>query len=127
LAKWKLFDQSKNKEDAEKNHEAPPEQSDELTEKPTMPSLREESKERPIKEYNETLYAKDAGQKPSQTPSFERKQTIRRTSWESSEMIEHNIDSLAGKQREVAGDAQQKGNDVNKKVDFILIKKKGRH
>lgn len=126
MAKWKVFDRSKNKEDAEKNNELPREQSDESMEKPTSPSFREESKDHPIKEYNETLYTKDAGQKHSQTSSFERKQPIRRTSWESSELIEHNIDSMAGKQREGAGNTRHTGNDVNEKVDFILLKKKGR-
>jgi hypothetical protein len=126
LAKWKLFNRSKRKEESYIESGLPPEHSEESEEKPTLSETREESKKVPIKEYNETLYSKGSVQKQPTAPLPEKKQTLKRTSWESSETIEHNVDSMRRKQTESVGNSTQTRNDTDKKVDLIFLKKKGR-
>jgi hypothetical protein len=51
---------------------------------------------------------------------------LKRTSWESARTIEQNVDTMGRKQTELPGTRTQTSNDTDKKVDFILLKKKGK-
>jgi len=79
--------------------------------------------EKPMKEYNETLYSIDTT-KPVKKYVEETKEPIKRTSWESSRTIELNIDQMRKNQKEHFVGDQQKKLDVERKVDQILLKKK---
>jgi hypothetical protein len=63
-------------------------------------------------------------QKKPATLSSQEKQQIRRTTWENTETIERNVDNLDINQTESVSSRVQKGVDTEKKVDFILLKKK---
>ena len=96
----------------------------ESEEKLKIPETTEESEEVSIKEYNETLYSKDSVQKQPATTLPEKKQALKRTSWESLGTIEHNVDDMGRKQTELPGTRTQTSNDTDKKIDRILSKKK---
>jgi len=126
VAKWKLFNRLKGKKDAPTEVEMTPEHSGESEEKPKIPETREEPEDGPIKEYNETLYSKGSVQKQPSMTVPEKKQPLKRTSWESARTIEQNVDTMGRKQTELPGTRTQTSSDTDKKVDFILLKKKGK-
>jgi len=126
VTKWKLFNRSKGKEDVPKEIEKTTEHIGESEEKLKISETREESEEVPIKVYNETLYSKDSVQKQPTTTFPEKKQPLKRTSWESPGTIEHNVDDMGRKQTMLSGTKTQTSSDTDKKVDFILLKKKVR-
>jgi len=126
LAKWKLFNRSKGKKEAPPEVEMTTEHIGYPEVKPMKPVPREESEEVPIKEYNETLYSKGSVQKQPATSFPEKKQPLKRTSWESARTIEYNVDDMERKQTELPGTRTQTSSDTDKKVDFILLKKKVR-
>ena len=126
MAKWKLFNRLKGKKDAPTEVEMTPEHSGESEEKPKIPETREEPEDGPIKEYNETLYSKGSVQKQPSMTVPEKKQPLKRTSWESARTIEQNVDTMGRKQTELPGTRTQTSSDTDKKVDFILLKKKGK-
>ncbi len=126
MAKWKLFNRSKGKEEAPTEVEMTTEHIRESEEKLNIPETRGEAEEVPIKEYNETLYSKGSEQKQPATTFQEKKQPLKRTSWESPGTIEHNVDDMGRKQTMLSGTKTQTSSDTDKKVDFILLKKKVR-
>ena len=125
MTKWKLFNRSKGKE-ASPEVKMATELIRESEEKPKIPETSKESEELPIKEYNETLYSKGSVQKQPATTVPEKKQPLKRTSWESARTIEQNVDTMGRKQTELPGTRTQTSSDTDKKVDFILLKKKGK-
>ncbi len=126
MTKWKLFKRSKGKEESPTEVKMTTEHIGESEEKTKIPETREESEEKPIKEYNETLYSKDSLQKQPATTLPEKKQLLKRTSWESPGTIERNVDDMERKQTKQSGTRTQTSNDTNKKVDRILSKKNAR-
>jgi hypothetical protein len=126
VTKWKIFNRLKGKKDAPTEVEMTPEHLGESEGKMKIPETREESEEVPIKEYNETLYSKGSVQKQPATTLPEKKQPLKRTSWESPGTIEHNVDDMGRKQTELPGTRTQTSSDTDKKVDRILSKKKVR-
>jgi len=124
LAKLKLFHRSKIKEETYEKEKPINKEIEQSKEKQNDPEIREEIKKAPIKEYNETLYSKGFEQKQPMTPSPQKKHFLKRTTWENAETIEQNIDSMRMKQSESTSSRSQKGIDTEKKVDFILLKKK---
>lgn len=124
LAKLKLFHRSKIKEETYEKEKPINKEIEQSEEKQNEPEIREELKKAPIKEYNETLYSKGFEQKQPMTPSPQKKHFLKRTTWENAETIEQNIDSMKVKQLESASSHTKKGFDTEKKVDFILLKKK---
>jgi len=124
LAKLKLFHRSKTKEEAHVEDKQIRKEIEQSKEKQNEPEIREELKKAPIKEYNDTLYSKGFEQKQPITPSPQKKQFLKRTTWENAETIEQNIDSMRMNQSESTSSRTQKGIDTEKKVDFILLKKK---
>ena len=126
MAKWKLFNRLKGKEEASIEVKMTTEYIGESEKKPKIPETSEESEEVPIKVYNETLYSKGSVQKQPATTFPEKKQPLKRTSWESARTIEQNIDTMGRKQTELPGTRTQTSSDTDKKVDFILLKKKGK-
>jgi len=83
----------------------------------------EKSQEIPINVYDETLYSKGFIQKQPVVILPEKKQPLKRTSWESPGTIEHNVDDMERKQTKLSGTRTQTSNDTDKKVDRILSKK----
>jgi hypothetical protein len=126
VTKWKIFNRSKGKEEASTEVKMATEHIRESEEKPKITVTSEESEELPIKEYNETLYSKGSVQKQPTTTFPEKKQPLKRTSWESARTIEQNVDTMGRKQTELPGTRTQTSSDTDKKVDFILLKKKGK-
>jgi hypothetical protein len=86
----------------------------------------EQSEKIPIKVYNETLYSKGFIQKQPAATLKEKKQPLKRSSWESLGTIEHKIDDMGGKQTEEFKNKKQTSVDTNKKIDSILSKNKVR-
>ncbi len=124
MAKLKLFHRLKTKEKSSIDETLRRKESEESEEQPNEPEMTEEHKNTPIKEYNETLYSKGYAQKKPTTPPLKQRQPIRRITWETAETIEQNVDSMKIKQTESTSSCRQKGLDTEKKVDFILLKKK---
>ncbi len=124
MVKWKLFNWLKTKEEVETNGKLATEEIQKSEEKQIKPKIKEEAKEVPIKEYNETLYSKGFAQKEPMALYQEKKQPLKRTSWENSETIEHTVDSMRQKQKGTRTNSTQTIIDTDKKVDFILLKKK---
>jgi hypothetical protein len=117
LPKWKLINQLKEKEKVP------------IRVQTTTEYFREQGKkseEIPIKVYDETLYSKRFIQKQPAATLPEKKQSLKRSSWESLGTIEHKIDDMGGKQTEVFNTRKQTSVDTNKKVDSILSKNKAR-
>jgi hypothetical protein len=123
LAKLKLFHRKKTKE-AHVEETATQEEIQAPEEKHTELKTREKPKESASKEYNETIYSKGFAQKQPTISSPQKKQPLRRTSWENAEIIEQNIDSMRVPQAGSTTSFTQTEIDVEKKVDFILLKKK---
>jgi hypothetical protein len=123
LAELKLFHRKKTKE-AHVEEKATQEGIQASEEKHTELETRGKPKEAAIKEYNETIYSKGFAQKQPTTPSPQKTQPLRRTTWENAEIIEQHIDSMRVPQSGSTTSFTQTEIDVEKKVDFILLKKK---
>lgn len=120
MAKFKLFRHSKDKEEDFVKPIQKPE------EKQHNSGIKEKTSLAPIKEYNETLYSQGYAHKQQTTSSHPTKQSLKRITWENAETIEQNVDTMrmnasASTQRNKEPEA-----DVDKKVDYILLKKKNR-
>jgi hypothetical protein len=124
LPKWKLFNRLKGKKDVSTEVEMKTQHIRESEEKTKIPEIREEPEELPIKVYNETLYSKDFIQKKPATKLSEKKQSLKRSSWENIGTIEHNVDDFESKKNEVKGARIQTSNDIDQKVNRVLHKKK---
>jgi len=123
LAELKLFHRKKTKEaHVEETETQVGLQGSE--EKHTELKTREKPKEVASKEYNETIYSKEFAQKQPTISSPQKTQPIRRTSWENAEIIEQNVDNMRVLQSGSTTSFTQTEIDVEKKVDFILLKKK---
>jgi hypothetical protein len=123
LVKLKLFHRSKTNEEPPTTTTQTKKENDPSEEQQNEPEFKEEQNTTPIKEYNETLYSKgDAPTKPT-TTATQQKQPLRRISWENAETIEQNIDSMKNKPVS-SSNRTQKSINTEKKVDFILLKKK---
>jgi hypothetical protein len=72
------------------------------------------------------LYSNGFIQKQPSATLPEKKQPLKRSSWENLGTIEHKIDDMGGKQTEVFKTRKQISIDTNNKVDSILSKNKGR-
>jgi hypothetical protein len=83
-------------------------------------------KKTPTKEYNETLYSEEFAQKQQKNSPVQQKPPTRRTTWENAETIEQNIDRMRLQQSNTTSDHSPVEIDTDKKVDFILLKKKNR-
>ncbi len=121
MVKWKLFDRKKEPQQP-KIKEIEVEPRDEIVTKPDNEIIEEnneEQEELPILDYEETLYSKDVKRKfPEKKEKIVSKQW-KRTSWESVDTIEENIDSL--NKRKFS--RMIKSGAVEKKLDKILEKK----
>jgi hypothetical protein len=126
LAKWKLFTWLEKKEQPQAEKTISTQEKIESEEKQEKTEIKEQPKETPIKEYDETLYSKGSGQKQSSTAVPEKKRLLKRTSWENADLIEENIDSMRRRQTDSPSSCLQEGDDIDKKVDYILLKKKSR-
>jgi hypothetical protein len=124
VVKGKLFNRLKGKQESPTVVEMNTKHIGESEEKPKISETREESQKVLIKEYNETLYSKDSVQKKPASTLPKNEQPLKRTSWESLGTIEHNVDDIGRKQIELPGTRTQMSNDIDKKIDFILSKKK---
>lgn len=123
MTKLKLFHRKKTKE-AHVEETETQEEIQASEEKHTELKTREKPKESASKEYNETIYSKGFTQKQPTISSPQKTQPLRRTSWENAEIIEQNIDSMRVPQSGSTTSFTQTEIDVEKKVDFILLKKK---
>jgi len=121
LVKWKLFDRNKGKQHPEIK-EIEVKLKDETESKPEndiVEEYTEEQEEIPILDYKETLYSIDGQRKYPEKKEKIVDKHRKRTSWESIDTIEENIDTL--NQREFS--KMVKGGAVEKKLDKILEKK----
>jgi hypothetical protein len=123
LAKWKLFTWLEKKEQPQAEKTISTQEKTEYEEKT---ETKEQPKETPIKEYDETLYSTGSEQKQSSTAVPQKKRLLRRTSWENADLIEENIDCMRRRQTNSPSRGLQEADDVDKKVDYILLKKKSR-
>ena len=126
LVKLKLFHRSKVIEETQTETITIREKIQEPKEKHLKAETKEKSNNIPIKEYNETLYSEGYTQKQPTSSSHQNKQSIKRTTWENAETIEQNVDSMRMKQS--ASTQWDTGPEINveKKVDYILLKKKNK-
>ena len=115
LSKWRLSNRIKGQKEIPLEVQMTTEHISELEEK---------SQEIPINVYDETLYSKGFIKKQPVVTLPEKKQSLKRLSWESLSTIEHKIDDMGCKQTEVLKTRNQISVNMNKKVDNILSKKK---
>jgi hypothetical protein len=124
VAKWKLFNRSKPTDQTPSEIKGTSEENQVSSDMQIHQDKPDEIQAVPIKEYKEILYSKGSEQKqPTILPST-KKPSFRRISWESPETIERNVDSMT--QTESSKQRAQSRNDTDKRVDFILLKKKSR-
>jgi hypothetical protein len=92
----------------------------------TIPITQKESEEVPIKVYQEVLYSKDQTPKKPTVAPEKKKESLKRTSWESVGTIEHTVDIMEQKTTKSMGSTRKKSGSqvIEKKVDRILRKKK---
>jgi hypothetical protein len=114
LSKWRLSNRIKGQEEIPLEVQMTTEHISELEEK---------SQEIPINVYDETLYSKGFIQKQPVATLPEKKQPLKRSSWECLSTIEHKIDHMERKQTEILKTGNQTSVNTNKKVDNILSKK----
>ena len=126
MARWKLLGRSKAKrEDIGKEIDIPiiedeetPKQNDEvkkeLKEEVTL-ETSEETEERPITEYHETLYSSDH-------PSQKGKETWKRKRWESTNIIENNVD-IIDKKKTAYKQTTADSDGIERKVDSLFSSK----
>ncbi len=114
----------KKKEEIQTDRKVATEEIQEPEDKQIKPDTKQETTDVPIKVYNETLYSEGFAQKQSKTPYPEKKQPFKRTSWENPETIEQTVDNMRRRQSESTANSTQTRDDTDKKVDFILLKKK---
>jgi len=126
LARWKLFNWLKKKEQPHAENEITTEEKIEYSEKQDKSETQKKQTETPIKEYDETLYSKGSEQKQPSTASHEKRRPLKRTSWENANTIEENIDGMKRNQTQSNACSDQDKEDIDKKVDYILLKKKSR-
>lgn len=124
MTKWKLFKKSKTKETGIEVEMIAGEAKETKKHENTRPPLKEEEEKIPIKEYQETLYSKDVPPKKRTAQDKEKKEPLKRTSWESAGIIERNVDAMGKEPTDSTGSGTQGNNTVDKKVDRILSKKK---
>jgi hypothetical protein len=113
MARWKLFNKTKGKKETRTEVETMVHRTEKSDEK--APLITPAPKTTPTKEYNETLYSTNSTIKKRLPSNQEIKQPLKRTSWESPRTIEQSIDNMGPTQTE---------NEINKKVDRTLTKKK---
>jgi predicted RNA-binding protein with EMAP domain len=123
LSNWKLFNRLKGKEDVPTEIEKTTEHIGELKEKQKISKIKEELEEVSIIVYNETLYSKGFVEKNPAIMLLEKKQQLKRLSWESLGTIERYVDDMECTQTELMGDKTQISNNIDQKVDCILSKK----
>jgi hypothetical protein len=123
LSKWKIFNWSKEKKDASIKVEIKPQYNGADMEKQKISEIKEELKETPIKMYNETLFSSGFIQKKSVTTPLEKKQYLKRASWENLVTIEHNVDLIKDKKTKLREKRIQVNCDINQKVDHVLYTK----
>lgn len=126
LVKLKLFHRSKIIEETQTEIITIREKSQESKEKHLKAETKEKSNNTPIKEYNETLYSEGYTQKQPTSSSYQNKQPSKRTTWENAETIGQNVDSMRMKQSASTHWGTEPEIDVEKKVDYILLKKKNK-
>ncbi len=125
MTKWKLFKKSKRKEDTYAELETVSDEiKDQKKTEETPPIIKEETEETPVKEYTEVLYSRNAAQKQPTSAVIEKREQLKRTSWESPNTIEHNVDAMKKQPPESNGSGAQSNTLTDKKVDCILSKKK---
>jgi hypothetical protein len=122
LSKWKLFNKSKRKEETVTEIDTTVDHTIKSEEK--ILNVTPKSKTSPITEYNETLFSIDSKIKTDKKSSPEKKEPLKRTSWENPKIIEHNIDTMKKTQTESSSSYSQENINIEKKVDQILLKKK---
>ncbi len=123
MAKIKLFHRS-TKDNIPTDEPTRQKEKNESQIKHLKPKATIERSKTSMKEYNEILYANGSEQKKSTILVPEGRQPSYRVTWENAETIEHNIDTMNIKQSENPITPAQKRYDTEKKVDFILLKKK---
>jgi hypothetical protein len=121
LSKWKLWNKSKGKKETITEVEPNLDHRKKPVEQPTEKTPEPENA--PITEYNETLYSMNSSTKPQRKPDEEIKEPLKRTSWESPRTIEQNIDTMKKTSVE-SRDTCLQDDDIEKKVDQLLLKKK---
>ena len=123
MARWKLRGRSKSGNETA-------DQKDTDTTKTETPqqtqttSLQEQCEETPVMEYNETLYAQ-AG--PVRKPSYasESRQEMKyRASWENPSTIEENVDRIEKRKVDSLSSHPDVDNQIERKVDRLISKKK---
>jgi hypothetical protein len=122
LAKWKVWNRSKGKEATLPEFEA----TQDIVTKPVeqIQNRTPQQEEKPIMEYNETLYSINSSSKPEKKPGIETKEPMKRTSWENPKTIEQNIDTMKKTQPETSAPCGHDSDNIDRKVDQILLKKK---
>ena len=125
MTKWKLFKKSKIQEGTYAELEmVPDETKDPKKTEETPPIVKEETQVAPVKEYTEVLYSRNAAQKQPTSAVVEKREQLKRTSWESPSTIEHNVDAMKKQPPESNGSGTQSNTVIDKTVDRILSKKK---
>jgi hypothetical protein len=125
MARWKLWGRSKATQETVnqsevKVMETPP------TQQPQPVKQQEHHEETPVLEYNETLYSKGSLVKKPTSSQELQQETKYRTTWENPRTIEENVDRIGTRKEEGFSTHPEVSDQIEKKVDRLIAKKKGR-
>jgi hypothetical protein len=125
MARWKVKRRSKATKEIDSSIDVVPMVTNPSAQKQNI--ARQEHPEReevPVMEYNEVLYAQGTPVKKPQLSFESRKEPIQRTNWEDPCTIERNVDRIGTKKAGVIASNQQVSDQIEKKVDRLVAKKK---
>jgi len=112
MAKWKLFNKTKNKEEISETKEEPEEIEEDLEEdEETTPT---ENEDETLDEYHETLHTDNTKKQTTQTHTLSSNQRL----WRDVDAIEENIDNIHMRK------ANKPVTNLDKTVDKLIEKRK---
>ena len=123
MTKWNIFRKTEKKKKLSEEIEKDTQDSGQSDEETKTSQCKEEQEEIPNIVYNEILYTKDYKLKNAAIPS-ERKQPVKRLSWENIDTIEQNVDNIGYKKTDTNKTRSESFEEIDQKVDHIIIKKK---
>lgn len=124
MVRWKLRNRSKSTEDTTGQIDTVHMEMKQVQPTDTTQAEQPEPEEVPVKEYNEVLCSRTTPLKKLSIPTEPKKEPVHRTGWENPSTIERNVDMIGHKKTETMGSHLQTSDEIEKKVDRLIAKKK---
>jgi hypothetical protein len=125
MARWKVKRRSKATKEIDASNDVVPVVTNPPAQKQNIVRQEHpEPKEVPVMEYDEELYTQGTAVKKPQLSFESRKEPMQRTSWEDPCTIERNVDRFGTKKAGTIASNPQVSDQIEKKVDRLIAKKK---